>query len=52
MKEITSSDINAYVDLSGLGVGTHEVDIIVTGDDPKVEYMSSVLKMKVKIYKK
>lgn len=52
VKEITSSDINAYVDLSGLGVGTHEVDIIVTGDDPKVEYMSSVLKMKVKIYKK
>lgn len=52
VKEITSSDINAYVDLSGLGVGTHEVDIIITGDDPKVEYMSSVLKMKVKIYKK
>ena len=52
VKETTSSDINAYVDLSGLGIGTHEVDIIVTGDDPKVEYMSSVLKMKVKIYKK
>lgn len=52
VKTLTQEDINAYVDLSGLGVGTHEVDIIVTGDDPRVEYLSSVLKMKVKIYQK
>ena len=50
VNNITASDINAYVDLKGLGVGTHEVDIIVTGNDPRVEYISSVLKMKVKIY--
>lgn len=52
VKSLTAEDINAYVDLSGLGVGTHEVDIIVTGDDPRVEYLSSVLRMKVKIYQK
>lgn len=52
VESITSDDINAYVDLSELGVGTHSVDIIVTGEDPRVEYMSSVLQMKIKIYKK
>lgn len=49
---ITASDINVYVDLKGLGVGTHEVSIIVTGNDPRVEYLPSVLKMKVRIYEK
>lgn len=52
VKAITDDDIKAYVDLSGLGVGTHEVEIKVTGNDPRVEYLPSVLKMKVKIYKK
>jgi len=52
VESITADDINAYVDLSELGVGTHSVDIIVTGEDPRVEYMSSVLQMKIKIYKK
>lgn len=49
---LTKDDINVYIDLSGKGVGEHDVDIIVTGDDPRVEYLSSVLKMKVKIYQK
>lgn len=49
---ITVSDLNAYVDLSGLEEGTHEVEIHVSGSDQRVEYKSSVLKMKVKIYKK
>ena len=49
---ITADDINVYVDLKGLGVGTHEVSIVVTGNDPRVEYLPSVLKMKVKIYEK
>ncbi len=50
VNNITANDIKVYVDLKGLGVGTHEVDIIVTGSDSRVEYLSSVLKMKVKIY--
>lgn len=50
VNSITADDINVYVDLSGLGVGTHEVPIIVSGNDPRVEYLSSVLKMNVRIY--
>ncbi len=52
VNDITASDLNVYVDLKGLGVGTHEVSIIVTGNDPRVEYLPSVLKMKVRIYEK
>ena len=52
VNDITASDINVYVNLKGLGVGTHEVSIIVTGNDPRVEYLPSVLKMKVRIYEK
>lgn len=50
VNSITADDINVYVDLSGLGVGTHEVPIIVSGNDQRVEYLSSVLKMNVRIY--
>lgn len=49
---IDETDINAYVDLKGLGEGVHDVDIYVTGNDNRVEYTPSVLKMKVRIYKK
>lgn len=52
VESITADDINAYVDLNGLGVGTHEVEIKVEGNDSRVEYQSSVLKIKVKIFKK
>lgn len=52
LDSITSSDIIASVDLNGLGIGTHEVEIIVTGPDARVEYSSAVLKMKVIINKK
>lgn len=52
IEEIDENDITAYVDLSGLGEGTHDVDIHVVGDDNRVEYTPSVLKMKVRIYKK
>ena len=52
VNNITAADINVYVDLKGLGVGTHEVPIIVSGNDPRVEYLSSVLKMNVRIYEK
>lgn len=49
VKSLTAEDINAYVDLSGRGAGVHEVDINVTGDDMRVKYSTSVLKMKVRI---
>ena len=52
ISDITPDDINVYVDLNGLGVGTHEVEIKVVGSDARVEYLPSILKMKVKIYQK
>ena len=52
--DITANDITAYVDLNGLGAGNEpqEVEIKVTGNDPRIKYQSKVLKIKVKIYKK
>ena len=52
VEAMDKTDINAYVDLKGLGEGEHEVDIIVESNDQRVECTPSVLKMKVKIYKK
>ena len=40
IKNITPSDVEAYVDLEGLGAGDHEVEIKVKGTDPKVKYSS------------
>lgn len=52
VNSITADDINVYVDLKDAVVGTQTVDIIVSGNDPRVEYMSSVLKIQVRIYGK
>lgn len=49
IKDISKEDIYVYIDLKGLGVGTHAVDIMVRGNDPRVEYLSSILKMEVEI---
>ena len=46
---LSKEDIYVYIDLKGLGVGTHAVDIMVRGNDPRVEYLSSILKMEVEI---
>lgn len=52
IKNITSEDVTAYLDLSGYGEGIHEVEVLVTGDDVKVEYVVKTKKVKVKITKK
>lgn len=52
IKNITTDDVTAYLDLSGYGEGTHEVDVLVTGDDVKVEYVVKTKKVKVKITRK
>ena len=46
---IDSSSIYAYVDLDGLGVGEHEVEVKVRGDDVKLSYASKTKKVKVRI---
>ena len=43
--------IKAYIDLSGLGVGEHEVDVKVEGTDTKLTYATRVKKVKIKISK-
>jgi len=52
VNNITASDVRAYVNLEGLGTGTQTLDIIVEGNDPRVEYLSSVLKVQVRIYER
>lgn len=39
--DIDSSDLDAYVDLSGLSKGTHEVEVLIVDNDPLVDYIVS-----------
>ena len=52
IKNIEASDITAYIDLKGYGVGEHEVEVKVTGTDLKLAYASKTKKIKVKISEK
>ena len=52
IKNITATDVEAYVDLEGLGAGDHEVEIKVKGNDPKVNYSSKVTKTIIRIAEK
>lgn len=47
-----ASSIKAYIDLKDYGVGEHEVEVKVTGDDLKLTYTSKTKKVKVKILEK
>ena len=49
---LDASSIKAYVDLEKLGVGTHDVEVKVTGDDLKLTYASKTKKVKIKITEK
>ncbi len=50
--ELDTSKINAYIDLTGLGVGEHEVEVKVSADDSRLTFVSRVKKIKVVIQKK
>ena len=52
VNKVDSSSIRAYVDLEGYGVGEHEVEVKVTGDDLKLTYSSKTKKIKIKIAEK
>lgn len=49
---IKKEDIHAYVDLKGLGVGTHTVTVNVTGDDVKLQYAPKTTTVTIVITKK
>lgn len=49
---LDTSTIKAEVDLSGYGVGEHEVDVKVSGSDVKLNYESKVKKVKIRIVEK
>lgn len=52
IEALDPSTIEAYVDLSGLGVGEHSVEVKVKGEDSRLTYTSRVKEIKIKISKK
>ena len=52
ISNMTAQDIEAYVDLKGLEVGEHEVDVTVTGNENSVTYKPKVSKVKILITEK
>jgi YbbR domain-containing protein len=52
IEQITADNVEAIIDLKGLGEGTHEVDVFVEGNDPKVQYTSKTLKVRLTISRK
>ena len=52
INSIQASDIKAYIDLKNYGVGEHEVEVKVTGNDLKLTYTPKTKKVKVRISQK
>ncbi len=52
VNKLDASQITAYIDLKGYGVGEHEVDVKVRGEDLKLNYKSKTSKVKIKISEK
>ena len=49
LNDLDPATIKAYVDLKGLGVGTHEIPVNVTGSDLRIKYSSETTKITLKI---
>ena len=52
IKNVNATEIEAYVDLEGLGVGEHKVKIKVRGEDSRVNYEPKVTETVIKIAEK
>lgn len=50
--KITADDIKAYIDLEGYKAGKYEVEVKVTGNDLKVQYVAKTKKVNVVITEK
>ncbi len=45
---VTSSNINAYIDLEGYGVGEYDVEVKIDSKDPRIKYVvSSTVKVRI-----
>ncbi len=51
IKQVSTDDVTAYLDLKGYTEGTYEVEVEVEGKDNRVEYIAKTKKVKVKISK-
>ena len=51
INNVTSSDISAYIDLSGYKEGEYEVPVNVEGTEVKAQYISKTKKVRIKIVK-
>ena len=51
INQIEANSIKAYIDLSDYGVGEHEVDVVVEGNDSRVTYASKTKKVRIVIKK-
>ena len=49
VENISASDISAYLDLDGYGVGEHEVEVVVEGSDLRVEYIPKTTRVRIRI---
>ncbi len=52
INQLDPSSIKAYIDLKNYGVGEHEVEVKVTGDDLRLTYSSKTKKVKIRITEK
>jgi YbbR domain-containing protein len=52
LDSILNNNVEAYVDLNGLKEGEYDLDVLVTGDDLRVEYIAKTKKVKMRITKK
>ena len=52
LNNIDASMINATIDLTGFGIGEHEVTVIVSGEEVRANYTPKTTKVKVKIISK
>lgn len=50
--EIDESNVKVYVDLKGYGPGTHDVDVIVEGNDVRVSYEAKITRVTLIISQK
>lgn len=49
--KVTAEDITAFIDLTGLGAGTHQLTVQVEGTDTKISYLPKTTKVNVIISK-